>query len=755
MALTSGTKLGRYRILSDLGRGSTCLVYRAADDSLDAEVAVKVLADNLATDFDVRARFIEEAQLLRRRPSPDLLAIHDVGETSTGQPYLVLEMATGGSLAARRPVEVSDDEIRVLVDFLHRSLTHLHRQDVVHRDLKPSNILVTGTAGGSRGHRALADGERYVLSDLGLAKDLGSGSSFTMGAGSVGFSAPEQTRGFTRITPAVDVYGASAVVAWFAAGKSDGRVEPEKRVELIRNAQLQAALRSGLSEDPDERPSLDEWHRSVVEALDGSPARPVPSNPQRFGGWRLTMTAAAALAIGFGTAQLFGNGGIQEPTPVATEVLAATVEPSATAEPTATTVQEPEPVMVQLEPPAISNPGGIEVAQVSLTRYTDRTEFAMEVKFTVDPKDDAAWTFSALFDDQPNQVNVSGITLFDHETARARYPRRDIDNQCVCTIIDTEAADRDVVQTWSATFDSVAPDAVVTIGMPHLGTVTFLDATTVVRPEPVKLPNGARGSGKVYETLEAISVSTWDNGTVLELHLQSNSPQIERGIYSWLSRPNDRLNDRTPNGVSIITESNPTRPLRPKHDGLACVCSRLPGRSATGEPYLAHLYFGDVPDERVIIAIPEFGTFAFEDGEISAPEVQALSSELPIANEAAIAVTGAAIQQIGVATMIEVEVANIGDELVILGFDDVPHDMDIQPGAFSGLVATTNGGADIARVATVADRRCICSRPAPLETSTSQRWFALLDSTDVLAETATLAIPHFGAIDLADGRVIS
>lgn len=745
--MAPGTKLGRYLISGELGRGSTCLVYRARDEVLDADVAVKVLADNLATDNDVRGRFVEEAQLLRRRPSPDLVAIHDVGETDDHQPFLILEMATGGSLAERISANVSDAEVRELVDFLYRSLSHLHRQNVIHRDLKPSNILITGTPIGDVGVGVLVDGERYVLSDLGLAKDLESGSSFTMGAGSVGFSAPEQTRGFTRITTAADIYGASAVVAWFAGGEAAGRLAPAQRVDSIDNSALRDALRSGLSEDPDDRPSLDQWHRRLSKALEYN-ARELPSENPASGRpalRHLVAAAAVAVVVGFGAAQLSGTSASSGPD-TAVEVLAATAVP------------DPEPVMVAVDPPMVSNPAGIEVDAVSLTRYGDRTEFAMQVRFTVDPDSvDAAWGFTSRLDTQPAGLNVSGITLFDHKAAQAHFPQRDENHRCVCTIIDPRTVQRDAVQTWTATFDPVDADAVVTVGMPHFATLTFTDTTTVERAEPIPLPNGPRRSGYANETLESVAVSTFGNGTVLELHLQNNDFDTSRRLRTRLARIDhtilaDSVNAGTSSGVMIIGESEPTRPLRPKHNGPVCVCPAISDIVDVGEPIVSHLYFDALPDGPVAIAVPAFGTIIYDDGQLIEPQVQELGEPLANLVTPTMEATGIVVQPIGDSTLVELHVTNTGDVSDGLSYDAMPQDPTIESFAFSGLTVGLEGSPVPIRVATLADSMCICGKPDDIDHSGTGRWFALVN-TSISTGAATLEIPNFGSVDLVDGRV--
>lgn len=94
-------QLGRYRVGDVIGVGSFATVHRAVDERLDDVVVVKVLAENHSLNPEIRERFIAEGRALRRVASPHVVAVHDIGESDRQQPYLVLEHADRGTLAAR------------------------------------------------------------------------------------------------------------------------------------------------------------------------------------------------------------------------------------------------------------------------------------------------------------------------------------------------------------------------------------------------------------------------------------------------------------------------------------------------------------------------------------------------------------------------------------------------------------------------------------------------------------------------------
>src|SRR5215472_13239351 len=157
MALTSGTKLGPYEIVSPLGAGGMGEVYRARDTRLGREVAIKALPEALAKDKDRLRRFEQEARTIAALSHPNILGIHDIG-TQDGAPFLVSELLEGQSLRER--LDADPLPARRAIEYalgIARGLAAAHEKGIVHRDLKPENVFIT------------RDGRVKVL-DFGLAK---------------------------------------------------------------------------------------------------------------------------------------------------------------------------------------------------------------------------------------------------------------------------------------------------------------------------------------------------------------------------------------------------------------------------------------------------------------------------------------------------------------------------------------------------------------------------------------------------------
>ena len=193
----------RYREPELLARGGMAEVYRATDEELGREVAVKVLSDRYAKDDSLRRRFSREALAAARLSGdPHIVTIFDVVEHG-GRPMIVMELLPGGSLEQRltRGVPCAPRQVLDWLDDAAAAIDAAHAAGIVHRDLKPGNLLLD-----ERGHVKVAD--------FGIASAAGLDSFAQTGTilGTAGYLSPEQARG-EQSGPASDRYGL-AVVAW-------------------------------------------------------------------------------------------------------------------------------------------------------------------------------------------------------------------------------------------------------------------------------------------------------------------------------------------------------------------------------------------------------------------------------------------------------------------------------------------------------------------------------------------------------------
>ena len=159
LALSPGTRLGPYEILTPLGAGGMGEVYRARDSRLERDVAIKVLPESLLSDGEALARFEREAKAVAALSHPNILAIHDFGREH-GIAYAVMELLEGETLRER--VDAGAIPQRKTLEYalqIAQGLAAAHDRGIVHRDLKPQNVFLT------------RDGLVKIL-DFGLAKSL-------------------------------------------------------------------------------------------------------------------------------------------------------------------------------------------------------------------------------------------------------------------------------------------------------------------------------------------------------------------------------------------------------------------------------------------------------------------------------------------------------------------------------------------------------------------------------------------------------
>ncbi len=143
MTLAPGTRLGPYVIVASLGAGGMGEVYRARDERLEREVAVKVLPPGLRSSPELSARFTREARTLSQLNHPHICTLHDVGQDG-GIDYLVMELIAGQTLAERlERGALPVGELMELAAQTAGALAAAHRAGLVHRDLKPGNLMLT------------------------------------------------------------------------------------------------------------------------------------------------------------------------------------------------------------------------------------------------------------------------------------------------------------------------------------------------------------------------------------------------------------------------------------------------------------------------------------------------------------------------------------------------------------------------------------------------------------------------------------
>src|SRR5437588_292321 len=143
MTIAADTKLCRYEIRSKSGEGGMGEVYRARDEKLNRDVAIKILPEAFAQDFDRLTRFKREAQVLASLNHPNIVSVYGL-EESNGFIALAMELVEGPTLADRLasgPIPI--DETLAIARQIAAALEAAHERGIIHRDIKPANIKVT------------------------------------------------------------------------------------------------------------------------------------------------------------------------------------------------------------------------------------------------------------------------------------------------------------------------------------------------------------------------------------------------------------------------------------------------------------------------------------------------------------------------------------------------------------------------------------------------------------------------------------
>jgi serine/threonine protein kinase len=270
MALTSGTKLGPYEIVSSLGAGGMGEVYRARDTRLERTVAIKVLPEEFSNDPEFKQRFEREARAISSLNHPHICTLYDVGHQGSAD-YLVMEYIEGESLSHRLTKgPLPTEQLLGIAIQISEALDTAHRHGITHRDLKPGNVMLTKIGA--------------KLLDFGLAKPTAplkvaaatSAPTFSglspitrkgYVTGTLEYMSPEQVQGEEADTRS-DIFALGAVLYEMATGKRafqgkssisvasailEKEPEPISRLQPMAPPGLEHVIKTCLAKDAEQR----------------------------------------------------------------------------------------------------------------------------------------------------------------------------------------------------------------------------------------------------------------------------------------------------------------------------------------------------------------------------------------------------------------------------------------------------------------------------------------------------------------------
>lgn len=307
--------VSHYRIVEKVGEGGMGVVYRAHDDRLNRDVALKFLPADLTNDKNARALLIREARTASALNHPNVCTIYDVGEEN-GLSYIVMEFVKGRSLTEQIPEDgLPADTVIRYGEQIADAMAHAHEHGVIHRDLKSPNVIITSSG-------------RVKVLDFGLAKHMTPGeislqtksiSTLTSEGAIVGtmhYMAPELFRGESAEGRS-DIWALGVILYEMINGKRPfrGKTSYELSSVILHDAPprlpdnvpagVRAVIEHCLAKDPQQRYQHASEVRAALEALRTNsaiiPASAVRSSaglhPRRIGGALLISSGALALIL--------------------------------------------------------------------------------------------------------------------------------------------------------------------------------------------------------------------------------------------------------------------------------------------------------------------------------------------------------------------------------------------------------------------------------------------------------------------------
>src|ERR1043166_1251314 len=331
MTLAAGTKLGRYEIRSKIGEGGMGEVYRAHDEKLNRDVAIKILPEAFAQDSDRLARLKREAQVLASLNHPNIASIYGLEEANRFM-ALAMELVEGPDLANRLATNpIPTNETLAIACQIAAALEAAHERGIIHRDIKPANIKVNH----DDAVKVLDFGLAKVFVDEAPAADLSDSPTLIKGTqegmilGTAGYMSPEQAKGkvvdkrsdvwafgcvlFEMLTAKQSFSGETLtdILASVVRAEPDWNLLPASTPEAIRRL-----LRRCLTKDPKQRLRDIGEARITIEDFQSGRLEEITTTLNRPPPLKKNLLWAGAIALAF----ILGGLGMWLLRPVSSEM---------------------------------------------------------------------------------------------------------------------------------------------------------------------------------------------------------------------------------------------------------------------------------------------------------------------------------------------------------------------------------------------------------------------------------------------------
>ena len=305
-----------------IGRGGMGAVYRARQKTLDREIALKILPQEIGKSPEFAERFTREARAMARLNHPHIVTIHEFGQREQLY-YLMMEFVDGMNLRSlMESGHVASAEALAIVPQICEALQYAHQKDVVHCDIKPENILLNQQG-------------QVKIADFGLARLVGRETipSSERVMGTPKYMAPEQRLQPTEVDHRADIYAVGVVFYQMLTGElPQGSIEPPSRKVLI-DVRLDAVVLRALEREPDRRYQQIGEIKTEVQSIVTSPAPVPPSNRinsgtfpgvsdwKRVGQWlRRSKPVTIALVLGVSLLAILAATNLVQSKPVEPEL---------------------------------------------------------------------------------------------------------------------------------------------------------------------------------------------------------------------------------------------------------------------------------------------------------------------------------------------------------------------------------------------------------------------------------------------------
>jgi len=241
---SAGSRIAGYRLEEQIGEGGMAVVFRARDERLHRQVALKILSPALATDDEFRRRFIRESRSAAAVDDPHIIPVFEAGDAN-GVLFIAMRFVPGGDVGTlvRRLGPLPGPRVAAIVSAMASALDAAHAAGLVHRDVKPANMLVDARPGRP---------DHVYLSDFGLTKGAWSSTSLTATGhfmGTLDYSAPEQIRG-EKVDARTDEYALACVAFALLCGRPPfhrGEAMAVMYAQLSEPPPALGSLRAGLA----------------------------------------------------------------------------------------------------------------------------------------------------------------------------------------------------------------------------------------------------------------------------------------------------------------------------------------------------------------------------------------------------------------------------------------------------------------------------------------------------------------------------